>query len=130
VREFDGARLPFGDGEFDVAMAIDVFHHAADPDTLLAEMKRVSRGVIVIKDHLLHGAASRLMLRAMDWVGNFRHGVRLPFSYFTETEWRRMWDSRGLRPVSMARHLHLYPFPLSPVFDAELHFLAALERTA
>lgn len=129
VREFNGTQLPFADGQFDVAMAIDVFHHAADPNALMGEMKRVTRGLLVIKDHLLHGVPSALILRAMDWVGNYRYGVRLPFSYWSEGEWKKAWDRSGVRPVSMTRHLDLYPFPLSLVFERDLHFLAALEST-
>lgn len=128
VRQFDGCRLPFSDGEFDAAMAVDVFHHAADPEALMREMKRVSRDMIVIKDHLAHGFPSRLLLRAMDWVGNAPHGVRLPYNYWTEVEWRAAWDRAGVRPSSMIRQLHLYAFPLSVICDAELHFLATLER--
>ena len=130
VRQFDGSHLAFGAGEFDVAMAIDVFHHAADAEGLMQEMKRVARGSLVIKDHLLHGLPSELILRAMDWVGNSRHGVRLPFSYWSEAEWRRAWDQCGVRPVSILRHLHLYPLPLSLIFERDLHFIAVLEPTA
>jgi SAM-dependent methyltransferase len=129
VREFDGSHLPFAAGEFDVAMAIDVFHHAVDAKALMQEMKRVARGSLVIKDHLLHGLPSELILRAMDWVGNSRHGVRLPFSYWSEAEWRSAWDRCGICPVSILRHLHLYPFPLSLIFEIDLHFIALLEPT-
>lgn len=126
VREFDGQRLPFADGEYDAAMAIDVFHHAADAEALMREMKRVARGSLVIKDHFLHGLPSELILRAMDWVGNSRHGVRLPFSYWSEAEWRSAWDRCGIRPVSILRRLRLYPFPLSLIFERDLHFIATL----
>ena len=126
VREFDGQRLPFGDGEYDVTMAIDVFHHAANALALMGEMTRVARKSLVIKDHFLHGPPSELILRAMDWVGNSRHGVRLPFSYWSEAEWRRVWDRCRIRPVSIIRHLHLYPFPVSLIFERDLHFVAAL----
>ena len=129
IREFDGSHLPFGAGEFDVAMAIDVFHHADDAEELMQEMKRVTRGWLVIKDHFLHGFPSELTLRAMDWVGNSRHGVRLPFSYWSEAEWQSAWDRCGIRPVSLLRHLHLYPFPLSLIFERDLHFIAVLEPT-
>jgi SAM-dependent methyltransferase len=129
VRAFDGLRLPFADGVFDVAMAIDVFHHAADSEGLMGEMKRVSRGTLVIKDHLLHGLPSKVILRAMDWVGNVRHGVRLPFDYKSEASWNRAWDRCGIRPISIRRQLHLYPFPFSAIFDSDLHFLAVLERS-
>jgi len=128
VRAFDGLRLPFANGVFDVAMAIDVFHHASDAEVLMGEMKRVSRDTLVIKDHLLHGLPSKVILRAMDWVGNFRHGVSLPFDYRSEADWNRAWDRCGVRPVTMLRQLHLYPFPFSTIFDSDLHFLAVLER--
>jgi SAM-dependent methyltransferase len=127
VREFDGSRLPFADGAYDVAMAIDVFHHAADAQALMGEMKRVARRSIVIKDHLLHGLPSKVILRAMDWVGNSRHGVRLPFNYWSEGQWGSAWARCGIRPVSVIRHLHLYPMPLSLVFERDMHFIATLE---
>lgn len=127
IREFDGGKLPFRDGQYDVAMAIDVFHHAVDAEALMGEMRRVAGGTLVIKDHLLHGLPSELILRAMDWAGNSRHGVRLPFTYWSESEWRNAWDRCGLRPVSMLRDLHLYPFPLSLIFGTDLHFIATLE---
>jgi hypothetical protein len=31
--------------------------------------------------------------------------------------------------VSILRHLHLYPFPLSLIFETDLHFIAMLEPT-
>jgi SAM-dependent methyltransferase len=127
VREFDGSHLPFKNDEFDSALAVDVFHHAADPDALMAEMRRVTGGRLVIKDHLEHGLPSKLVLRAMDWVGNSRHGVRLPFNYWSEPEWRSTWDAVGVRPTSILRHLGLYPFPLSLIFERDLHFVARLE---
>jgi SAM-dependent methyltransferase len=129
VREFNGSRLPFANGDFDAAMAIDVFHHAADAEALMGEMRRVARGRIVIKDHFLHGLPSELILKGMDWVGNSRYGVRLPYSYWSEAEWLAAWDRCGIRPVSILRDLNLYPFPLSLIFEADLHFVAALEPT-
>ena len=126
VREFDGQRLPFADAEYDVTMAIDVFHHAASAGALMGEMTRVARESLVIKDHFLHGPPSEMILRAMDWVGNSRYGVRLPFSYWSEAEWRQAWDRCRIQPVSIIRHLHLYPFPMSLIFERDLHFVAVL----
>jgi SAM-dependent methyltransferase len=128
VRQFDGQHLPFPDRQFDISMAIDVFHHAAAPGELMAEMKRVSRDRIVIEDHLAHGLPSRLLLRTMDWVGNAPHGVRLPYNYWTESEWRAVWARTGIQPTTMIRRLNLYAFPLSVICDADLHFLVTLEQ--
>jgi ubiquinone/menaquinone biosynthesis C-methylase UbiE len=42
-RRADGHRLPFGDGRFDVTLAITVILHVADPLRVVKEMARVTR---------------------------------------------------------------------------------------
>jgi 2-polyprenyl-3-methyl-5-hydroxy-6-metoxy-1,4-benzoquinol methylase len=47
--EIDGdGRLPFGDGEFELAAAIEVLEHVPDPCATLAEMARVSSGYLLV----------------------------------------------------------------------------------
>jgi SAM-dependent methyltransferase len=41
-------RLPFGDGSFDVAMAVWTVHHWDDPAAGLAELRRVARDRVVV----------------------------------------------------------------------------------
>jgi len=41
-------RLPFGDGAFDAAMGVLTVHHWSDPAAGMAELRRVTRGPIVI----------------------------------------------------------------------------------
>lgn len=41
-------RLPFRDGEFDVALAVFTVHHWSDPSAGLAEMRRVARKQVVV----------------------------------------------------------------------------------
>jgi SAM-dependent methyltransferase len=43
LRAADGARLPFRDGRFDLALAITVMLHVADPVAVVTEMARVVR---------------------------------------------------------------------------------------
>jgi SAM-dependent methyltransferase len=45
--EFDGARVPAGDGEYDLAFATHVLEHVPEPAPLLREMMRVARVVVV-----------------------------------------------------------------------------------
>jgi len=40
--------LPFADGEFDVATAIEVLEHVPDPEHTVAEMARVARGHLLV----------------------------------------------------------------------------------
>jgi SAM-dependent methyltransferase len=43
LRHDDGNALPFGDGRFDVALAITVILHVADPSRVVQELARVTR---------------------------------------------------------------------------------------
>jgi 2-polyprenyl-3-methyl-5-hydroxy-6-metoxy-1,4-benzoquinol methylase len=47
-RALCGERLPFADGEFDAASAIEVLEHVPDPERTLAEMARVARRWLLV----------------------------------------------------------------------------------
>ena len=47
-RALRGERLPFADGEFDAASAIEVLEHVPDPERTLAEMARVARRWLLV----------------------------------------------------------------------------------
>ena len=53
--------LPFGDGEFDLAAAIEVLEHVPDPEHTLAEMARTARG-----GHLLVSVPREPLWRALN----------------------------------------------------------------
>lgn len=125
VEKYDGLTLPRGDGALDVAMLVDVLHHAEDPRRLLAEAARVARWV-VIKDHLAEGWLAVPRLRLMDYVGNARHGVALRYDYWPRRGWDAAFAAAGLRVDAWNERLGLYPFPASWIFEKGLHFVARL----
>ena len=47
-RVMKAERLPFADGEFDVAAAIEVLEHVPDPEHTVAEMARVASGHLLV----------------------------------------------------------------------------------
>jgi 2-polyprenyl-3-methyl-5-hydroxy-6-metoxy-1,4-benzoquinol methylase len=47
-RVMKAEHLPFGDGEFDVATAIEVLEHVPDPEHTVAEMARVASGHLLV----------------------------------------------------------------------------------
>ena len=127
VEIFDGVHIPFPSDSFDAVMMVDVLHHATRQEELLREMARVARRSVVIKDHLASGFLAHPTLRFMDWVGNRRHGVALPYSYWPPDRWERSFALAGLHMVEQRTRLGLYPWPASLLFDRRLHFIAALE---
>ena len=130
VNLFDGVTIPFGDREFDAAMLVDVLHHAAQQQRLLSEMCRVVKRAIIIKDHVVQGLLARPTLAFMDWVGNARHGVSLPYSYWTAPQWDRAFAELQLKETERRTALGLYPWPASLIFERHLHFISRLEPAA
>ncbi len=127
VREFDGRTLPFDDGAVDVVTFVDVLHHTEDPRVLLKEAARVVRRAVVLKDHLCRGLLARPTLRFMDWVGNARHGVVLPYNYQTPRQWAEHFAAVGLRVADERTRLGLYPAWANWLFGRGLHTTTRLE---
>ena len=123
---FDGQRLPLADACVDAVLFIDVLHHAADAKALLAEARRVTRGTVILKDHLLDPWLAGPRLRFMDYVGNARHGVALPYHYLRRPQWEALFAATGLVPQLFTSDFALYPWPASWLFGGRLHFLARL----
>ncbi len=126
VRSFDGENIPYPDRSVDVVLFVDVLHHTVDPRILLREAARVGKAVLV-KDHFCEGFLANETLRLMDWVGNARHGVALPYNYWSKATWITAFEELGLHPTGMKFKLNLYPIPLSWFFDRRLHFIALCE---
>jgi SAM-dependent methyltransferase len=129
VQMFDGTRIPFADRSFDLVLFSDVLHHTKDPRILLQEAQRVASKHVLIKDHYREGVLANARLRFMDWVGNARFGVALPYNYWTERQWHAAWRELGLQPERLVTSLGLYPKPADWIFGANLHFIALLQRT-
>jgi ubiquinone/menaquinone biosynthesis C-methylase UbiE len=123
---FDGQHIPLADASVDVVMFVDVLHHTDDPNVLLREARRVARRCVVIKDHRRDGFLAGPTLRVMDWVGNAHHGVRLPYNYLSEREWREAFAAAGLTPDVWQQRLGIHSAVLDPLVGRELHFLARL----
>jgi SAM-dependent methyltransferase len=126
VREFDGVSIPVEDQGADVVMLVDVLHHADDPMALLGEAARAARRAIVLKDVTPLGPLSDSTLRFMDWVGNARHGVPLPYTFWSQDQWRHAFAELELSVEDVRRRLGLYPPPWNLLFEKRMHFIARL----
>ena len=128
VRPYDGRVLPYASAGVDAVLLVDTVHHAADPLALLREAVRVAGRSVVLKDHTAEGWLARPILRFMDEIGNVRHGVAVPGTYWRKAEWLEAFRSLGVIPAVWQSRLRLYPWPASWVFDRSLHFIARLDR--
>ena len=130
VQEFDGRRIPETDDSVDVVLVVDVLHHTEDPVVLLKEARRVARRAVIIQDHCRSGFLAGPTLRFMDWVGNARHGVVLPYNYWPRSRWLATFRELKLDVEEWRSWLGLYAAPASWVFDRSLHFLVRLSARA
>jgi SAM-dependent methyltransferase len=126
VEAFDGLHIPFDAAAFDLVIVIDVLHHAEAPQLLLRETARVAKRAVLIKDVMEAGWLARPTLRFMDRVGNERHGVTVPESYWSAEEWHSAFTSAGLRADLSQYRLGLYPPPFSWLFERSFHFVSRL----
>jgi SAM-dependent methyltransferase len=126
VKPFDGSTIPLPDRSVDVVLFVDVLHHTTDPMVLLREARRIMRRFIVIKDHTRDGLLAEPTLRFMDRIGNARHGVALPYNYWTSAQWDRAIQDLGLRATVWKKDLGLYPKPAQWLFERSLHFIGVL----
>ena len=128
VKHFDGDHLPYPDSSFDAVIFIDVLHHTNDPAILIAEAARVTRGVVLFKDHRRNGVLAGPTLHFMDWVGNARHGVSIPANYWPEERWRETFERLNLTVKDWTSDVPLYPPWAAWVFGRSLHFVAAVAK--
>jgi SAM-dependent methyltransferase len=126
VVAFDGRHISQPDRSVDVCMFIDVLHHSDEPEALLREARRVTRRLILIKDHNCGGWFSGMELRFMDRVGNARYGVHLPHNYLSRRQWDEMFRRLDLQTEQWVPSLGLYGWAGDWLFGRSLHFIAAL----
>jgi SAM-dependent methyltransferase len=118
---FDGHRLPYDDGSYDVVMFSDVLHHTTNQRELLTEAGRVARRSVVVKDHLNERRVDEWCLRVMDWFGNRHNDVPLPYDYWPDDRWRSELDRAGIEVDHVDQRIRVYPQPLQAVFGRGLH---------
>lgn len=126
VMLYDGQNFPATANEFDAVMFNDVLHHTEDPLSLLKEAARVANSAIILKDHTLNGFLAGPTLSFMDWIGNARHGVVLPYNYWPKQKWIDGFASLNFSIDEWKADLKLYPSWADWIFGRSLHFVAKL----
>jgi SAM-dependent methyltransferase len=123
VDAYDGSRLPHADRSFDVVMLADVLHHENDPHRLIGECVRVSRRLLIIKDHQVKGPLARQRISLMDWAANAPYGVPCLYRYNSPAEWDQWKRRHALQADEELRSMRLYPLPYSLFFTPALQYM-------
>lgn len=95
---YDGRRIPYPDGAYDVALLITVLHHIPQPEQVLAEASRVARRVVIIEE--VYGSRFEQFLTY--WIDSlfnlefFGH----PHSNKTDQGWKQAFRQLKLRLIA------------------------------
>lgn len=128
VHAYDGVVMPVGDGSYDAVIVADVLHHEPDPDRLLRECRRVSRRLVIVKDHQVAGPLAQQRISVMDWAANAPYGVPCLYRYNTPAQWRELPGRLDMRAVDEATSMDLYPAGWNLVFGRRLQYMVFLSK--
>jgi SAM-dependent methyltransferase len=121
VTAFDGIRMPWPDHTFDAVILADVLHHDHDPQRLLGECTRVSRNLVIVKDHLRGGFLAQHRIRLMDWAANA--GYDVPVLYKDN----KLRAKVSTRVVEESTSIDIYPPVFNRLFGKGLHYFVVFE---
>ncbi len=126
VEAYDGKTIPHADRALDVVILADVLHHERDPHHLINECVRVSRRLLIIKDHKIEGPLAQQRVALLDWAANAPYDVPCLYQYNTALKWRDWYLRHGLTTEREVMSLHLYPPIYNLIFGRKLQYLAVL----
>jgi SAM-dependent methyltransferase len=126
VDEYDGRTIPYADNSYDVVILADVLHHDPNPENLLSECARVSRRLIIIKDHKPDGLFGYARVCLLDWAANDPYSVQCLYKYPTLAQWRDLIARHRLTIDREWTRLRLYSFPYWLFFTDGLQYMAVL----
>ncbi|MFN8394539.1 MAG: class I SAM-dependent methyltransferase [Bacteroidia bacterium] len=95
---YDGKVLPFGDGAFDTTLLVTVLHHTPDPDAVLREAARVTRGRIIVMEDIYSNLVQKHLTYFTDSLVNLEFEGH-PHTNRSDAEWLRTFEGMGKRVV-------------------------------
>ncbi len=128
VHAYPGGTMPFPDGAFDAVIVADVLHHEENPGALLAECRRVSRRLVIIKDHQVKGAMAQARISFIDWAANAPYGVPCLYRYNTPQQWENLPRELGLEVAEARGSMKVYPPGVNLLFGGGLHYFGVLKK--
>jgi len=128
VTAYQGTHMPWPDATFDAVILADVLHHDPDPERLLRESARVSKRLIIIKDHLRDGLLAQQRISLLDWAANAGYKVPCLYRYNNLVEWRQVIGKIGSGTVEEKTSIDIYPPVFNQLLGKRLHYFNVFTR--
>lgn len=95
---YDGGRFPFPDKSFDASLLVTVLHHIRNPEPVLREARRVTRGNLIVIEDLYHHWLGRQWTILRDRIYNFEFFGH-PCGFRKAEEWVALIEQSGFEFV-------------------------------
>ena len=128
IQAYDGSRMPWADDTFDIVLLADVLHHEHDPDHLLRESLRVSKKLLIVKDHLREGFLAWPRISLLDWAANAPYGVPCTYRYNSLNQWHNVFQRLPVHLKEERTSIDIYPPVINELLGKNLHYFAVLEK--
>ncbi len=127
IQVYDGSRIPADDKSVDISIVANVIHHVPPSarSAFLCEVSRVTRRAILIKDHIATGSWSRLILSAMDFVGNVPFKGMIEASYLDAGAWTALFADCKMS-ATVYRQLRVLRGPRTLIFPDNVEIAIAV----
>ena len=122
ITAYEGTRIPFPDDTFDAVIVADVLHHDHDQERLLREAARVSKGIVIIKDHLRDGVMAQQRISFLDWAANAGYNVPCLYKYHNLKEWHALVGKVSSGVVEERTSIDVYPPVFNELLGKGLHY--------
>lgn len=96
---YDGERLPYEKGDYDVTMLITVLHHTPDPEKVFDEAVRVAGKRIIVMEDIYKNPFQKHLTFFTDSLVNLEF-VGHPHTNKSDAEWQALFADRGLQLVA------------------------------
>jgi hypothetical protein len=111
----------------DIVIISDVLHHigfenSTKIESILNDFSKIS-DYIIIKDHFEYSIFSRILLRFMDFIGNFADGVSIPKRYLKKEELKDIEKKLNLKKIDKIEKIKLYKFFFVPFNRNKYQFI-------
>ena len=83
---------------------------------------------ILIKDHYEFSLISRLILRFMDFIGNYYNNVNIPKNYFTKNSYKNLIKKLNLINYKEITDYYYYSKIFLFFSNPKLHFISILKK--
>jgi len=119
--------------KYDYCLINDVLHHMdIENESLIEDTLKKLLGVaeiVIIKDHFQYGVISNMIIRFMDFLGNYFNDVKIPKKYYDQKTFDDLINKINAVVIEANVSIKLYPPFLIFMSNPDYHFVYLIRNS-